>query len=700
MKPLLRSISLLCWCWLFALSFSSAVFSQTPLLDSLNQALELQSPDDIRRVRLLLRLAWEQRASHPVESILAGQKAAILAQKLHSDSLTATAYRFISVAYRNTGEYTKAAENAYKALSFDEKRGDSLNIGHSFNTISGILRFQKNTEKAELFARKALEIAERHNELALSAYALLNLAEAQHDQGLFGMALISAERALRVWEKLGNTGYIAVVKSVIAKEFFSMGKETEAQKHLVEALELFEKRKQLHDIALTLNRLARFKFETGNVAEAEGYAIRAYNVAKNIHAQLYEQEASQLLAEIYKQQGKYKEALDFYIIHKALNDTIYAGIASRNAMLLSIEYESRQKEQQIENLRNKERLNLFTSSALITALAIILVFIVILFIRYRRSVSEIQSTSIRAESLANFNDELRLVQVELEDQHRELELQNREMCYAQLEVQDQNLRLSELNQEKNMILGMVAHDLKNPIVAVQGLSEMMMEDEFTIEQYKEFSGVINDTSNRMFNLVRTFLDAARMDDGRFHLNFIEFDLNSVVGMIVEEYRRAAKVKSIGLHFSPYFEPLMVMADETATKQILDNIISNAVKYTPHGKDIAVRIQPVQTLPQGLVLMREDLANMDELELQAEVSCIRVEVMDEGPGFTEEDKMRLFSKFARLSAQPTGGEHSTGLGLAIAKKLTELMNGRIWCESEFGEGAVFSIELPSVPKKLS
>jgi signal transduction histidine kinase len=136
------------------------------------------------------------------------------------------------------------------------------------------------------------------------------------------------------------------------------------------------------------------------------------------------------------------------------------------------------------------------------------------------------------------------------------------------------------------------------------------------------------------------------------------------------------------------------------KQILDNIISNAVKYTPHGKDIAVRIQPVQTLPQGLVLMREDLANMDELELQAEVSCIRVEVMDEGPGFTEEDKMRLFSKFARLSAQPTGGEHSTGLGLAIAKKLTELMNGRIWCESEFGEGAVFSIELPSVPKKLS
>jgi signal transduction histidine kinase len=138
---------------------------------------------------------------------------------------------------------------------------------------------------------------------------------------------------------------------------------------------------------------------------------------------------------------------------------------------------------------------------------------------------------------------------------------------------------------------------------------------------------------------------------------------------------------------------MVFADETAAKQVVDNLISNAIKYTPKGKNVVVRILPIQTLPQGLVLMRNDIERLDDLELESVITHIRIEVTDEGPGLSDEDKARLFGKFARLSAQPTGGEHSTGLGLAIARKLTELMNGRIWCDSEIGTGATFYLELP-------
>jgi signal transduction histidine kinase len=705
----LRSISLWFWCWFFALSTTFPLLSQTKLVetklvetklvDSLKRTLE-KAHDDTSRVRLTLRLAWEQRVSEPVEAILAGQKALSLAQLLGNDSLTATAFRFIGVAYRNTGEYAKASELCYKALALDEKRGDSVCIGHSFNTLAGILRLQKNTEQAAFFAGKALGLGERLGDSALTAYALLNVAEVQHDQGHFDMALFSTKRALNIWERLGSKGYIAVVQSVMAKELFALEREAEAEKYLLQALSLFEKRQQFHDLALTLNRLARFKFESGDITAAESYALRAYDVAHRIHAQLHEHEAAELLSKIYRQQGKYQTALEYHILHKALHDSIYAGIELRNAALLSIEYETRQKEQQIRNFRDQERWNFLTRSLLIVALVFIAGLTLFFFIRYRSTSEVARAISSRADSLANINDELRFAQAELAEQHQALEQQNHDMRFAQLEIQDQNLQLSELNQEKNMVLGMVSHDLKNPIVAVQGLSEMMMMEDFTLEQYKEFARVINEASGRMFSLVHTFLDAARMDDGQFRLNFIEFDLNSVVGMMVEEYRRPADAKSIGLHFTPYFEALKVFADETATKQILDNIISNAIKYTPCGKDVAVRILPLQTLPQGLVLMREDIANLEELELQAEVLYIRVEVMDEGPGFTEEDKMRLFSKFARLSAQPTGGEHSIGLGLAIAKKLTELMNGRIWCESEVGEGAIFSIELPSSPKTIA
>jgi len=98
-------------------------------------------------------------------------------------------------------------------------------------------------------------------------------------------------------------------------------------------------------------------------------------------------------------------------------------------------------------------------------------------------------------------------------------------------------------------------------------------------------------------------------------------------------------------------------------------VSNAVKYSPPGKNIHVRLKK---LPE----------------------VIRCEVQDEGPGLSAEDQKKLFGKFARLSAKPTGGEHATGLGLSIVKKLVEAMNGQVWCESEPGEGAKFVVQLPA------
>jgi signal transduction histidine kinase len=113
-----------------------------------------------------------------------------------------------------------------------------------------------------------------------------------------------------------------------------------------------------------------------------------------------------------------------------------------------------------------------------------------------------------------------------------------------------------------------------------------------------------------------------------------------------------------------------MADEVASMQVVENVVSNAVKYSPNGanKNIWVRVMPSAT-------------------------SVRLEVQDEGPGLSDEDKEKLFGHFARLSAQPTGGEHSTGLGLSIVKKMIEAMNGKIWVESEKGNGATFIVEFP-------
>jgi signal transduction histidine kinase len=218
-------------------------------------------------------------------------------------------------------------------------------------------------------------------------------------------------------------------------------------------------------------------------------------------------------------------------------------------------------------------------------------------------------------------------------------------------------------------MGIVAHDLKNPIGAVRGLADLVQSGFVSQEQMPEITEKIVSTSDRMLELVTNLLDSNRLEAGAMQFHLVEFDIVPFVENTIAQYRVQAEVKNIMLHFRNEATQSVIFADEQAVIQVLDNIISNAVKYSPLGKNIYVRLKSIN-------------------------ETISVEVQDEGQGISPEDMTKLFGKFARLSARPTGGEHSTGLGLSIVKKMVEAMNGRVWCESEAGKGATFIVELPS------
>jgi signal transduction histidine kinase len=232
--------------------------------------------------------------------------------------------------------------------------------------------------------------------------------------------------------------------------------------------------------------------------------------------------------------------------------------------------------------------------------------------------------------------------------------------------------------EKDEFLGIAAHDLKNPIGGIRGLAEMLLlyRDDLGEEQMNEMLQSMIDSSERMFELIKNLLDVNALERGGMPVHLIDFDLSMPVFLIADTYRQRAAAKNITLHYERE-EGFMVVADEQATVQVLDNLVSNAVKYSPEGKNIYLRLKK-SFLPNE--------------------QTVRFEVQDEGPGLSDNDKTKLFGKFARLSAQPTGGEHSTGLGLSIVKKMVETMNGKVWCESELGKGATFIVELPAAEQK--
>jgi len=241
--------------------------------------------------------------------------------------------------------------------------------------------------------------------------------------------------------------------------------------------------------------------------------------------------------------------------------------------------------------------------------------------------------------------------------------------------------LSRLNEEKNEFMGIAAHDLRNPLGAITGYAEIVLEEVGSLppsasESWKsvakevtDCAGRIHETSKRMAEMVQNLLDANRIERGEMQLSLAPTDIGQALNLVVETQRSHATAKQQTIHLERETTPVVAQVDPSVMVQILENLVSNAVKYSPPGKEISVR-------------------------LKQHTQGARVEVQDRGPGLNAEDQKKLFGKFARLSAKPTGGEHSTGLGLSIVKKMVEAMNGKVWCESELGRGATFIVEFPS------
>lgn len=267
-----------------------------------------------------------------------------------------------------------------------------------------------------------------------------------------------------------------------------------------------------------------------------------------------------------------------------------------------------------------------------------------------------------------------LMQEHSEVLEREVHERTLELEASNAALQSTNMELTALSAENRELISIVAHDLRNPLTAIIGVTEALINDTSMVNpEGASFVERIGLSAEQMVNIVNRLLEIDRLESGALEPHPELCNPVLIIETVVNTYMLQAAKKFITLHTSNE-GVLTVFADSYMLYQILDNLVSNAIKYSPHRKNIFVRI-----------------ASLDHQ--------IRIEVQDEGPGLNEDDKKKLFGKFTRLSARPTGGEHSTGLGLNIVKRMIEVMNGKVWCESDLGKGATFIVELPSTEKGI-
>ncbi|WP_020526470.1 sensor histidine kinase [Flexithrix dorotheae] len=237
-----------------------------------------------------------------------------------------------------------------------------------------------------------------------------------------------------------------------------------------------------------------------------------------------------------------------------------------------------------------------------------------------------------------------------------------------LVLEKQHHSLQQLLKDQETLMAMVAHDLKAPLNRAAGLAEVMSLSGELSEDQLFLNTKIIEVAQQGSKLVEQLNALQKYEQDKKKLVFKDCDIAQLIHNLVEGFQKTAHKKDINLT-AEIKVPIQFQTDKDALERILDNLVSNALKFSPRNKTVSIS------------------AKVKEGQLT-------IAVKDEGQGFSEEDKAKAFGKFQTLSAQPTAGEKSTGLGLSIVKILVEKLGGTITLESEQGKGAVFLILLKS------
>ncbi len=263
-----------------------------------------------------------------------------------------------------------------------------------------------------------------------------------------------------------------------------------------------------------------------------------------------------------------------------------------------------------------------------------------------------------------------VLETEVEKRTEALAQVNRQLEDVNRELEHQNQFLAHVSRVKDEFLNMVSHDLKNPLNNILLFSRFLESRTLTESKTREIGAMISRAGKRMFSLLEDLLDLNRLEQKKIKLNPEPLYWSHEIHKLLKDFQPLALEKQQSLQFIQQAQHDLIQADPVRLRQIMDNLISNALKFSEAERQIRVILEQGQ--------------DADEVVLS---------VLDQGPGLTASELKQLFQPFVKLSPRPTGGESSSGLGLSIAYQLAEAMQARLSCESQAGVGSTFRLCFP-------
>jgi signal transduction histidine kinase len=539
----------------------------------------------------------------------------------------------------NKANFPKAIDYYLQAL---EAARSSGYIEHQTLILADLAKVYTSDMKQPAKAKEIYQECVRLNRRLGDVHSLLdsymNLGAIYNRLGLYDSALILLKEGLRIGKPLEEKGEddLTVLYNNLGNTYYALKKYAQSITYFRENYDhdmASHSPSRQADVWLDVLNMADSYSEEGAFDSATKYADLALQLATELNSKSKQSDSYQILAQLYQLRGDFKKAWEFQRDWYNLDTALVNADTYKATAELQEKYQARERENEKLVLQAEVTQQKFHSRIMLLmsiSLLLIAIAAAMAFIVKRRANRTLQSTNEQ--------------------------------------IIRQNERLSELNYEKNSLISIVSHDLSTPFASIGMWQQLLLneKDNLTDGQRKALERIAQATRYGE-NLIRHILDVEKAQTNQHKVQLENLDLRIFAESRLDNFMPVAASKNISLHLECPNRSIYFLSDAQLLGRMLDNLLSNAIKYTGSGKNVWMSVSD-------------------------DKDAVSIKVRDEGVGILPDEMPHLFSKYSKLSSQPTNGEASTGLGLAIVKRICEELNGQISCESAVGEGSVFTLVL--------
>ncbi len=596
--------------------------AQANKLDSLLEAFQEVSTLKITEQADLYNDLFREYLENDFDSAMYfGKKAEELSIKAGYDKGLGDYYNQQGTYNKDLGNYYTALLWDYKYLEISEKRQEPKSIASAHNNIGIVYKLQENYALALDHLSRSLRIKKQENMEKETASTINNIGNVYFSRNQYDSALLYFFQALNINKKYNQQKFIFINLRNIAETYIKKGMQDSATRFIKEATEIlntnkFNKKQYTEWYILKATYYTAFN----NSIQGKAYADSSLSIAVKIGLRNEMLDAYKLLAAIAESEGKTADAYQSLSRYTQLRDSLYKESISAQVSDIQQSYELKKLDADVERLRLEKIL-----LATIFAFALLLVVILTVFLKKR---------------------------------YKTIQLLNLK-----------NQQLSVLDEEKSNLMRLVAHDLKSPLSRINLLSQLLSHKDYkTEEEFLQYTSFITETSRESLEMINKFLSIDRSDWVDIQIHKEPIDVRDLITKKVNRFIPDAQTKNISIIPHIAVNDVVLNTDLQCMRQILSNLINNAIKFAPIGSSIVITV------------------------LDDDHHFI-FEVKDNGPGIPAEQQKSLFNKYQLLTNKPTGNETSSGLGLYIVKRLVDRLGGEIWVKSEPGKGTSFFVSLP-------